>query len=119
MEECWSESCTASELVIFVSTHPVVSQRFPFLHGDETGTGTPSALSFRSHMSPKETAGGAAPSHRLRYGGDQQGWLRRSRSEIEALLGSSIEGAIEMYLPLWLRMWGALGIGTFNIRVVR
>jgi len=24
----------------------------------------------------------------------------------------------EMYLPLWLRMWGALGTGLFNIRVV-
>jgi len=46
VKECWSESCTASELVVCVSTHPVVSQRFPFHHGDETGTGTPSALSF-------------------------------------------------------------------------
>jgi 8-hydroxy-5-deazaflavin:NADPH oxidoreductase len=25
----------------------------------------------------------------------------------------------EMYLPLWLRLWGALGTGTFNISVVR
>ncbi len=25
----------------------------------------------------------------------------------------------EMYLPLWLRLWGALGTGMFNIRVVR
>jgi hypothetical protein len=25
----------------------------------------------------------------------------------------------EMYLPLWLRLWGALGTGYFNIRVVR
>ncbi|MGH2576888.1 MAG: NADPH-dependent F420 reductase [Actinomycetota bacterium] len=25
----------------------------------------------------------------------------------------------EMYLPLWIRMWGALGTGTFNISVVR
>ena len=24
----------------------------------------------------------------------------------------------EMYLPIWLRMWGALGTGVFNIRVV-
>jgi len=25
----------------------------------------------------------------------------------------------EMYLPLWLRLWGALGTGIFNIKVVR
>jgi predicted dinucleotide-binding enzyme len=25
----------------------------------------------------------------------------------------------EMYLPLWLRLWGALGTGTFNISVTR
>jgi predicted dinucleotide-binding enzyme len=25
----------------------------------------------------------------------------------------------EMYLPLWLRLWGALGSGTFNISVAR
>lgn len=26
---------------------------------------------------------------------------------------------VEMYLPLWLRLWGALGVGMFNIKVVR
>ena len=25
----------------------------------------------------------------------------------------------EMYLPLWLRLWGALGTGMFNIRIVK
>jgi hypothetical protein len=25
----------------------------------------------------------------------------------------------EMYLPLWLRLWGSLGTGIFNIKVVR
>jgi len=25
----------------------------------------------------------------------------------------------EMYLPLWLRLWGALGTGIINIQVVR
>lgn len=25
----------------------------------------------------------------------------------------------EMYLPLWIRLWGALGTGTFNVSVVR
>jgi hypothetical protein len=24
-----------------------------------------------------------------------------------------------MYLPLWLRLWGALGTGTFNIAVAQ
>lgn len=26
---------------------------------------------------------------------------------------------VEMYLPLWLRLWGALGTGLFNIQVVK
>jgi predicted dinucleotide-binding enzyme len=26
---------------------------------------------------------------------------------------------VEMYLPLWLRLWGALGVGLFNIQVVK
>ncbi len=26
---------------------------------------------------------------------------------------------MEMYLPLWLRLWGALGSGMFNVRIVR
>ena len=25
----------------------------------------------------------------------------------------------EMYLPLWLRLWGALGSATFNVKIVR
>lgn len=25
----------------------------------------------------------------------------------------------EMFLPLWLRLWGALGTGIFSIKVVR
>jgi hypothetical protein len=25
----------------------------------------------------------------------------------------------EMYLPLWLRLWGSLGTGIFNVKVVR
>jgi predicted dinucleotide-binding enzyme len=27
--------------------------------------------------------------------------------------------AAEMYLPIWLRLWGALGTGMFNIKVMR
>jgi predicted dinucleotide-binding enzyme len=26
---------------------------------------------------------------------------------------------VEMYLPLWLRLWGALGTGQLNVKVVR
>jgi predicted dinucleotide-binding enzyme len=26
---------------------------------------------------------------------------------------------MEMYLPLWLRLWGALGTGVFNVKVVK
>ena len=25
----------------------------------------------------------------------------------------------EMYLPLWLRLWGALGTGVFNVKIVQ
>jgi len=25
----------------------------------------------------------------------------------------------EMYLPIWLRLWGALGTGLFNVKIVR
>jgi len=25
----------------------------------------------------------------------------------------------EMYLPIWLRLWGALGTGIFNVRVIK
>jgi hypothetical protein len=25
----------------------------------------------------------------------------------------------EMYLPLWLRMWGALGTGMINLKIVK
>jgi predicted dinucleotide-binding enzyme len=28
-------------------------------------------------------------------------------------------GAAEMYLPIWLRMWGALGTGMFNVKVMK
>lgn len=31
---------------------------------------------------------------------------------------STARGA-EMYLPIWLRLWGAMGTGLFNIKVVR
>jgi hypothetical protein len=40
-------------------------------------------------------------------------------AETAVLLVASIEGTTGMYLRLWLRMCGALGIGTFNIKVVR
>jgi predicted dinucleotide-binding enzyme len=45
-----------------------------------------------------------------------KGWFGWSRvldlGDITASRGS------EMYLPLWLRLWGATGTGLFNIRVV-
>jgi hypothetical protein len=25
----------------------------------------------------------------------------------------------EMYLPIWLRIWGALGTGMFNVKIVK
>lgn len=42
------------------------------------------------------------------------GWLH-----ITDLGDLSAARGMEMYLPLWLRMWGALGNGMFNIRIAR
>lgn len=42
------------------------------------------------------------------------GWLH-----ITDLGDLSAARGMEMYLPLWLRMWGALGSGMFNIRIAR
>lgn len=44
------------------------------------------------------------------------GWPPRS---IIDLGGISTARGPEMYLPLWLRLWGALGTGAFNIHVSR
>ena len=33
--------------------------------------------------------------------------------------GISSARGTEMYLPLWLRLWGAVGTGTFNVAVLR
>jgi CheY-like chemotaxis protein len=47
---CRSERRLALEKRVCVSLVPIVSHRFPFLHGDETGTIPPLALPFRSHV---------------------------------------------------------------------
>lgn len=44
------------------------------------------------------------------------GWLRES---IVDLGGIAAARGTEMYLPLWLRLYGALGTGVFNIQVWR
>jgi 8-hydroxy-5-deazaflavin:NADPH oxidoreductase len=53
----------------------------------------------------------------------QVGELLRSfgwpESRIRDLGGISSARGTEMYLPLWLRLWGALGTGYFNIAVVQ
>ena len=38
---------------------------------------------------------------------------------IRDLGGISSARGTEMYLPLWLRLWGAVGTGYFNIAVVQ
>ena len=57
VEECWSEPWTSSELAVFVSTHPIVSRCFPFLHGDETGSRPRQALTFPPHRVPSARSG--------------------------------------------------------------
>jgi 8-hydroxy-5-deazaflavin:NADPH oxidoreductase len=38
---------------------------------------------------------------------------------IRDLGGIESAGGTEMYVALWLRLWGALGTGYFNIQVVQ
>jgi hypothetical protein len=45
-----SESCRAAEQPVCFSAVPIVSQRFPFFHGDETGDARRWTLSFPSSM---------------------------------------------------------------------
>jgi 8-hydroxy-5-deazaflavin:NADPH oxidoreductase len=40
-------------------------------------------------------------------------------SHITDLGDLSAARGMEMYLPIWLRLWGALGSGMFNIRIAR
>jgi hypothetical protein len=46
VQKCWSKPWMSSELAVCVSTHPIVSRRFPFHHGDETGMEVRAVLSF-------------------------------------------------------------------------
>ena len=52
---CWSERCTASDPRVCVSVLPIVSQRFPFLHGDETGRRPQLSLSFPMNVLAERT----------------------------------------------------------------
>jgi 8-hydroxy-5-deazaflavin:NADPH oxidoreductase len=75
-------------------------------------------------VQPRQTAGG--DHHVFIAGNDRQakgqvvdvlksfGWIH-----ILDLGDITAARAMEMYLPLWLRLWDALGSGTFNIRIVR
>lgn len=49
------------------------------------------------------------------------GWLREWFGWRDVMDLGDITSArgMEMYLPLWLRMWGALGTGMFNVKVVK
>ncbi|MGE5636996.1 MAG: NADPH-dependent F420 reductase [Nocardioidaceae bacterium] len=61
--------------------------------------------------------------------GDEEGAKRQARELLHAFgwpdesiidLGDiSAARGTESYLPLWLRLWGAIGTGDFNIKVVR
>jgi predicted dinucleotide-binding enzyme len=50
-----------------------------------------------------------------------RGWLAEWFGWRDVVDLGGIENArgTEMYLPLWLRLWGALGTGIFNVKVVR
>jgi predicted dinucleotide-binding enzyme len=46
-------------------------------------------------------------------------WFGWKKANIIDLGDISAARGMEMFLPLWLRLWSALGTGHFNIRVVR
>lgn len=50
-----------------------------------------------------------------------RGWLEDWFGWRDFVDLGDISGArgTEMYLPLWLRLWGALGTGMFNVKVIR
>lgn len=52
---------------------------------------------------------------------EASGWLREWFGWRDILDLGDITNArgMEMYLPLWLRAWGALGTGMFNVKIVR
>jgi predicted dinucleotide-binding enzyme len=49
------------------------------------------------------------------------GWLREwfGWKDVVQLAGISNARATEMYLPMWVRLYGALGTPAFSIKVVR
>ena len=65
-----------------------------------------------SRQLPAESllTGTAIPARYLR---DWFGW-----KHIVDLGDISAARGTEMYLPLWLRLWGSTGTGLFNVRVV-
>ena len=56
----------------------------------------------------------AAKAQVCKWLGDWFGW-----KDILDLGDITSARGVEMYLPLWLRIWGALGTGIMNIRVVK
>ena len=46
-------------------------------------------------------------------------WFGWKKANIIDLGDISAARGMEMFLPLWLRLWSVLGTGHFNIRVVR
>jgi len=49
------------------------------------------------------------------------GWLKQWFGWRDVIDLGDISGArgMEMYLPIWLRLWGKLGTGMFNVKVVK
>lgn len=76
-------------------------------------------------VNPRQLAGG---DHHLFVSGDDAaakaqvvnllkewfGW-----KHILDLGGIATARGVEMYLPLWLSLWGALGVGLFNIQIIK
>ena len=81
-----------------------------------------------TRSSPKPLRPVAGGDHHLFVSGNDAGAKAQVTSLLKEWFGwrevvdlgdiSTARGT-EMYLPLWLRLWGALGTPAFNVKIVR
>jgi hypothetical protein len=109
---------------LFVANTDSLAEQIQRAFPDVKVVKTLNTLTAALMVEPERLAGG---DHTVFLSGNDAG----AKSEVAALLRSfgwrdildlgditSARGT-EMLLPLWLRAWGALGTGLFNVRVVR
>jgi hypothetical protein len=92
----------ASELPVCVASQPVVSRRFPFRHGDETGTSLRSALSFSTAW-PRDFLAARAE---LGLGEDCANQVNDCWANASGFLGGGVSGVWDL----------AVGAGAGEVR---